>query len=306
MRYREKHCDKSGNILKNNLNVKQLKSIKELKTKMNSESLVCYKTDKTGKFAIDTIENYSAKMEKHTKNDVDITEKKITTIENILNEHMEYWIGFTKAGEKTGQTRRIKSNSKTKQNQIPVLSGTSKDHKVAKNKVEGPELRPIMGANVGASNFVSNIIRRITDEADQGYVCKSTEEMLYKFHKFNKERLHLKTKDKKLFIGSMEIEKWSPNTIPVPTAKEIRQMFINSNLKIEPIDFDKLARYLGKFLTREQIVMEEFEEILYIKEGKMDKKRNYSKKKKKSLNTAGGGKTLDTNNSGGGKEKRKT
>ena len=56
MRYREKQYDKSGNILKNNLNVKQLKSIKELKTKMNSESLVCYKTDKTGKFVIDTIE----------------------------------------------------------------------------------------------------------------------------------------------------------------------------------------------------------------------------------------------------------
>ena len=56
MRYREKQYDKSGNILKNNLNVKQLKSIKELKTKMNSESLVCYKTDKTGKSVIDTIE----------------------------------------------------------------------------------------------------------------------------------------------------------------------------------------------------------------------------------------------------------
>ena len=39
-------------------------------------------------------------MEKHTKNDVDIAEKRITTIENILNDHMEYWIGFTKAGEK--------------------------------------------------------------------------------------------------------------------------------------------------------------------------------------------------------------
>ena len=56
MRYREKQYDKSGNILKNNLNVKQLKSIKELKTKMNGESLVCYKTDKTGKCVIDTIE----------------------------------------------------------------------------------------------------------------------------------------------------------------------------------------------------------------------------------------------------------
>ena len=82
-----------------------------------------------------------------------------------------------------------------------------------------------IGPNVGASNFVSDIIRRINDEADQGYVCKSTEEMLYKFHKFNKERFNLKTKGKQLFIGSMEIEKWFPNTIPVLTANEIRPIF---------------------------------------------------------------------------------
>ena len=49
MRYKENHCDKFGHIIENNLSVKQVKAIKELKTKMSSEGLVCYKTDKTGK-----------------------------------------------------------------------------------------------------------------------------------------------------------------------------------------------------------------------------------------------------------------
>ena len=113
MNYRSKHCDNFGSIFKNNLNEKQLKSIKELKTKMKDEELVCYKTDKTEKFAIDTVENYSAKMEKHIKNDLEITEKKITRVENKLNEHMEDWAGFTKVGEKTEQFKRLKSNLKT-------------------------------------------------------------------------------------------------------------------------------------------------------------------------------------------------
>ena len=62
MRYREKNCDKVGNILENNLSGKQVKAIKDLKTKMKQEGLVCYKTDKTGKFAIDTVENYANKI----------------------------------------------------------------------------------------------------------------------------------------------------------------------------------------------------------------------------------------------------
>ena len=35
MEYREDHCDKAGNLLENNLDEKQIKSIKELKTKMD-------------------------------------------------------------------------------------------------------------------------------------------------------------------------------------------------------------------------------------------------------------------------------
>ena len=91
MNYRERNCDKFGNLSENNLDKKQLIAIKELKTKMNKEGLVCYKTDKTDKLVIDTVENYAAKMEKNIKTNVEVSEKKVTTIENKLNEHMEHW-----------------------------------------------------------------------------------------------------------------------------------------------------------------------------------------------------------------------
>ena len=234
-------------------------------------------------------------MEKHIKNDTKITEKKVKTIENKLNEHMKHVVEFTSAGEHTGQTKRIKSNSVTKDNQLPVLSGTSKDHKESKDAIEGPELRPIMGANVGpnvaASNFISEVIRWVADESDVGFVCKSTEELLNKFSEFNKERLKLNPEGKKLIMGSMDVEKWYPNTIPRPSAKKVRKMFIASDLHFEGLKYDKIARYLGKVMTRNEILEEKMEEILYLKEGKMEEKPKKKKKEKKTLYTKKSGAT---------------
>ena len=98
------------------------------------------------------------------------------------------------AGENTGQTKRIKSNLKTKDNQIPILHGTSKDHKIVANDEEGPDVRPIMGAvvgpNVGLSNFLGReIIRRVAEDINSENVCKSTEELLSRFERYNKNRV---------------------------------------------------------------------------------------------------------------------
>ena len=65
LKYKNKNCDKYGNVLKNNLSDVQKDTIKNLKKKMSEENLVCYKTNKTGKLALDTVQNYTEKMEKH-------------------------------------------------------------------------------------------------------------------------------------------------------------------------------------------------------------------------------------------------
>ena len=90
-----------------------MKALKNLKPKICYENLVCYKTDKTGKLAIDTIENYSEKLKKHIKNDKIVESKMVKKIEKNLNKHADYWVRITQAGGNTGQTRRIKGNVKT-------------------------------------------------------------------------------------------------------------------------------------------------------------------------------------------------
>ena len=85
---------------------------------------MCIETDKTGKFALDRKDNYIKKIQKHIKEDEIIPNKEVTKIENKLNNHVEHLIKITKAGESSGQTKRIKGNLKTKDNQLPILHGS--------------------------------------------------------------------------------------------------------------------------------------------------------------------------------------
>ena len=153
-----------------------------------------------------------------------------------------------------------------KDNQIPILRGTSKDHKEAKDDQIGPDFRPIMGAmvgpNLGLSEMGSLIVRKIADNADEGLVAKSTEEVIHKFVEFNKNRFERFHGFKKLIIASTDIEKFYPSILSEESAAIIRQMWEESKLSMEEVDVDALSKYLGKTLKKLEIVKEEFEEIV--------------------------------------------
>ena len=110
-------------------------------------------------------------------------------------------------------------------------------------------------------------------------MSKSTEEVLNKFEMFNKRRLQSNPAIKKLIIASMDIEKFYPNILSDKSAKIIRKMWEESELSIEGIDFDKLSRYLGKYLKQEMIIEEGFEELVYKKKVKERKKKKTVTKK---------------------------
>ena len=75
-------------------------------------------------------------------------------------------------------------------------------------------------------------------------------------------------------------------------------MFLASDLHFEGLKYDKIAKYLGKMMTGNEILEENMEEILHIKEGKMEEKQK--KKAAKTLNTKkSGGNIPNIINSGG-------
>ena len=70
-------------------------------------------------------------------------------------------------------------------------------------------------------------------------------------------------------------------------------MIIDSGLEFEGIDYDSVARYLGEHLSKEEIVKENLEEIVYIKKENVNKKKKQNRSKK-TLNTkACGGDLVD-------------
>ena len=81
----KKHCDEKGNQLENNLTMRQTTGIKDLKTKMKAEDLVCIETDKTGKFALDTKENYMKKIQKDISKYKIVAPRLKTDSINMLN-----------------------------------------------------------------------------------------------------------------------------------------------------------------------------------------------------------------------------
>ena len=80
----------------------------------------------------------------------------------------------------------------------------------------------------------------------------------------------------------MDIEKWYPRTIPKPSAKVIRTMVEESKVVFVGVDYDKISRYLGEFLDKDEIKSEKLEEIVYTKKKvKRNRKKKGTKKNEK-------------------------
>ena len=70
-------------------------------------------------------------------------------------------------------------------------------------------------------------------------------------------------------------------------------MIIDSEIKFEGIEYDAVSKYLGEHMSKEEIVEEKFEEIVYMKN------ENVNKKKRRKRN----GKLLNKNAGVGGSER---
>ena len=117
------------------------------------------------------------------------------------------------------------------------------------------------------------IVRQIAETNDKGHVSTSTEEVIHKIEEYNKSRSEKNLK--KIIIASMDVEKGYPNILSKESAQIIRKMFEESELVIDGIEVESLCRYLGKYLKREEVIEEGFEDLLYTK------KKNTKKATKK-------------------------
>jgi hypothetical protein len=102
-----------------------------------------------------------------------------------------------------------------------------------------------------------------------------------KFEMYNKRRLQSYPGIRNLIVASMDIDKYY--LFSDKSAKIIRKMWEESDLSIEGVDYDKLSRYLGKHLKKEEIVEEGFEELLYKRKKRKEKEEESHKEDWKEI-----------------------
>ena len=120
-----------------------------------------------------------------------------------------------------------------------------------------------VGPNIGLSNFIGDkVVKVLAENEDIGNTCKNLEELLHSIEKYNEKRIENGDNRKKMVIGSMDIIKWYPNIIAEPAAKIIGEMMIDSEIEFEEIDDKEVGKYLAKFMTEEDKIRANFEDIL--------------------------------------------
>ena len=75
-RYIKEECNETG-WPKSNLTRSEVDGMKELKEKIKSREIVVFKSDKSGKMTVDSMENYSEAISIHTVGDMEIDEKRV-------------------------------------------------------------------------------------------------------------------------------------------------------------------------------------------------------------------------------------
>ena len=206
-----------------------------LKKMVKNKEIVCFTTDKSGRWSCDTPDNYrsackaqlndQSKIEKITAKDHDVAEKKM----NCEALALLRMLGLSD-DEKNNRLRRAVVANGVK---IPPFYGTRKDHKVVpeREKDVGPKVRPVCGAEDCTTKRASYILCQIGSELIGGNPthCDSTTDLLEEIEKVNQTG----KVSKNVIIGSLDVEALYPSLDIEKCSEVIRKRLEESALKLK-------------------------------------------------------------------------
>ena len=243
---------KSGVIGDSNMTLEQRQGVKSLVSRVKDKEIVVFQTDKSGRFSVDSPDNYRDSILPHIGMDPEVDETEMHEIENVLNAHGISWTRILTAGGYTGHEKRIRENMVGRNVSAPPLYGLRKDHKVHGDEVVGPPSRPVCGASSSSNYRLSHIISLILSEVWQrdrsGSVCMNTEEMMSDIAVVNSNGLSEKT-----IIGSTDVKALYPS-LDIPfTVDMVGKVFYESAVNIAGVDYEELGLYISLNRTEGEI-----------------------------------------------------
>ena len=226
-----------------NLEKDEREGLVSLKKKVETQESVVFQTDKSGRFSLDSLENYKTVSQPHIRDSVVITKDKHDRLQQLINAHSVSWVPILDAGKETNNEVRIKNNMLNSDSQVAPLYSLHKDHKEYNNEYSGPPVRPVCGAVVGynckLSHIVSVLLAEVWKSKENSAICMSTEDMIAEMNSVNQNQ-----EDDNLIIGSTDVVALYPSLDIEFTIDRVCEVFFESNVSVRGTDDLELGLYL--------------------------------------------------------------
>ena len=156
-KYRKGNCSEKGDQLKTNITKQQKRGIKKLLDRQKKGEIVIQNTDKSGKIAVASQENYAKQGDVHVAGDEVVTWKEVEKAKNEVQCHARTLANVFKMGEDWGGggESRVRGAMGEGVTIIPSMINTVKDHKILPESGV-PKTRPICTASHTADKRVSD------------------------------------------------------------------------------------------------------------------------------------------------------
>ena len=212
--------------------------LESLKEKVRDNTIVCFQTDKSGRWACDDINNYKTACSKHLDNE-DITQismKEHNGAEKEVNCHTLALLRML-----GNEADRLRNALVSEGNVIAPLYILRKDHKECEDPVAGPKTRPVCGAKDCLTRRNSFMLCQILQELlplEERH-CDSTEDLLAEFEVANQREI--KTN---YVVGSLDVEALYPSLDVPLCSKIIGEVLYESGIEIKNMQIKEIVLYL--------------------------------------------------------------
>ena len=229
-----------------NLTKEEKEGIKCLKER---DDIIILPTDKSGRFAVDTTENYIAACRVHTEGDTNIEQKEYEKLQKEINAHARSWTRILNAGQNAGKSgaaeTRIRNNVTISNHGCAPLYGLRKDHKPNQgNETISPSTRPVCSGEKAYNKKLSHIMSTLLREIWRGEetTCENTEELLANIEELNNSRSERKGE---IVVGSLDVKALYPSLDVDHAAEIVEKMLLESDLEFDGINSKELGLYLS-------------------------------------------------------------
>ena len=197
--FMEEFTDERG-VQESNLTPQEARGLKKLQKKVQEGSLVVVKTDKSGRFAIMSMDEYERAGKVHTEKDLPVDLDFLQENQRRVNGYISMLCKIFQIGDAHNHKDRVRSLKITLSLSVAPMYLLFKDHKGWSLETgTPPPARPVVSAGSGQNDHLSEIVSHILEPVVKtwsgGMEKESTGDVLAMIDEINEEEIEIEDVD---------------------------------------------------------------------------------------------------------------